>query len=193
MTKSIVDEQYIQGQGLLRYLLKQQELTLWAKAGEYLKKDILLSAASYFETEISEIIIKTAEIHSSKNQLIVSIIKQKAVSRQYHTYFNWDSAKNANSFFSLFGDDFKVMMQREIATNKSLEESIRAFLQLGQERNKLVHQNYAAITIDKTVKEIYRLYRKSLLFINIIQENYMHIKKIIVVNNIFSNNSSPTP
>ena len=37
MTKSIVDEQYIQGQGLLRYLLKQQELTLWAKAGEYLK------------------------------------------------------------------------------------------------------------------------------------------------------------
>lgn len=62
------------------------------------------------------------------------------------------------------------MMQREIATNKSLEESIRAFLQLGQERNKLVHQNYAAITIDKTVKEIYRLYRKSLLFINIIQE-----------------------
>ena len=72
MTKSIVDEQYIQGQGLLRYLLKQQELTLWAKAGEYLKKDILLSAASYFETEISEIIIKTAEIHSSKNQLIVS-------------------------------------------------------------------------------------------------------------------------
>ena len=46
MTKSIVDEQYIQGQGLLRYLLKQQELTLWAKAGEYYKKDILLSAAS---------------------------------------------------------------------------------------------------------------------------------------------------
>src|SRR5690554_5993569 len=93
---TIIDQQYESGNTLVDYLKSQQQLTFYNEAENNFRKTILLSAASFFEKEISETVIEFAKSHTGNNELVISIIKQKAVSRQYHTYFNWESA-NARS------------------------------------------------------------------------------------------------
>jgi len=43
--------------------------------------------------------------------------------------------------------------------------SVRAFLEVGNERKKLVHQDYATFAMDKTLDEMHRLYRDALPFV----------------------------
>lgn len=167
---TIIDQQYESGADLVDYLRSQQQVSFYTEAENNFRKTILLSAASYFEKEITDAVIEFAKSHSNNNELIVAIIKQKAVSRQYHTYFDWETAKNANKFFSLFGEEFKTIMTTRVKEDEKLNSSIKAFLEIGQERNKMVHQNFAEIVIDKTAEEIYTLYKEAILFINTIKK-----------------------
>lgn len=169
MTQTIIDQQYENGNLLVDYLKSQQQITFFNEAENNFRKTILLSSASFFEKEISDTVIQFAKSQSGDNELIISIIKQKAVSRQYHTYFDWDKATNANKFFSLFGEDFKNKMIKKVKDNPKLDHSIKSFLEIGQERNKMVHQNFAEIVIDKTTEEIYKLYQSSLFFIETVK------------------------
>ena len=72
----------------------------------------------------------------------------------------------ANKFFSLFGPTFKADRVQDIKNNPDLELAIKSFLELGDERNKLVHQNFADCTIQKTAKEVYDLYQQAAKFID---------------------------
>lgn len=69
------------------------------------------------------------------------------------------------NFLGLFGSEFKQMMGERIRASEELKNSIRAFLEVGNERNKLVHQDFASFSLEKTLDEIYALYRQSLLFV----------------------------
>lgn len=175
-TTTIIDQQYKSGNSLVDYLKSQQQLSFYAEAENNFRKTILLSAASYFEKEISETVIEFAKSHTNNNELIISLIKQKAVSRQYHTYFDWEKATNANKFFSLFGEDFKNKMIKKVKEDILLEASIKAFLEIGQERNKMVHQNFAEIVIDKTADEIYTLYQSALFFVDTVKKELIKSK-----------------
>lgn len=161
---TIIDRQYKNGNELIEYLKEHQQISLQNEAENNFRKTLLLSVASFFEKEISETVIEFAKSQSNNNELVISIIKQKAVNRQYHTYFDWE-ASNANIFFSLFGDEFKNRMVNEVKNDEKLDNSIKSFLELGRERNKIVHQNLAEIVIDKTAEEIYNLYKSALYFI----------------------------
>ena len=44
---------------------------------------------------------------------------------------------------------------------------MKAFLEIGNLRNQLVHENYADFRLDKTVDEIYGLYRTALYFLRV--------------------------
>ncbi|SPE54902.1 hypothetical protein SBV1_1970002 [Verrucomicrobia bacterium] len=46
-----------------------------------------------------------------------------------------------------------------------LADSIKALLEIGNERNRLVHQDYATFTLEKDSDEIYDLYQRGLLFV----------------------------
>lgn len=166
--QTIIDQQYENGNSLVDYLKTQQQITYFNEAENSFRKTILLSSASFFEKEISDTVIEFAKSHTSNNELVVAIIKQKAVSRQYHTYFSWDSA-NANAFFSLFGEDFKNRMIQKVKDDEKLDKAIKSFLEIGRERNKMVHQNFAEVVIDKTAEEIYKLYQDSLYFIETVK------------------------
>ena len=168
-TPPIIDQQYESGYSLVEFLKSKQELTLLNEAEKNFSKNILLSVASFFEKEITDIIFEFAKTRSNNDDLIVSIIMIKAVKRQFHTYFSWDEAKNANSFFAVFGEDFKAKMTKKVKEDAKLEDSIKAFLQLGQERNKLVHQNYAEAILEKTAEEIYKLYQQAMYFVDIMK------------------------
>lgn len=161
----IVGTRYKEFRGMIDYLETNKEISLKIVADDNLKKVLLLSAASYFEDEIKDIILSFVEKNSGNNPMINSFVKNKAVARQYHDYFDWN-AKNANRFFSLFGEEFKKQASGDVKGNSELEESIRAFLEIGNLRNELVHGNFAVFPIEKTVKEIYELYRLAHKFID---------------------------
>lgn len=164
--ETIIDKMYNDGQQLLDYLSSQNQLSFKSEAENNFRKNLLLSAASYFEKEVSDTIVNSAKSHTNDNALIVALVRSKVVARQYHTYFDWDQATNANKFFSLFGEEFKCQMAAKVKYDINLNNSIKSFLEIGAERNKMVHQNYAEIVIDKTAQEIFDLYKNALYFID---------------------------
>lgn len=164
MDKTIIDTVYEENQELDRYLISHNEISLQSNFDSNFRKTLLLSIGSYFEDLIKNHILEFAEEQARAAEPLIEFLKNKAIERQYHTYFNWDK-RNANAFFGLFGSGFKGFMEVEINKESDLQVSISAFLELGEIRNQLVHQNYATFPMDKTVEEIYKLYQKALLFV----------------------------
>ena len=82
----------------------------------------------------------------------------------YHQYFQWDK-ENANNFFGLFGNDFKLMAINDVKIDPKLEQAIKDFLELGYIRNQFAHQDFAKIIPNKTAEEYYNLYKSSKYFI----------------------------
>ena len=119
--------------------------------------------ASFFEDEIKQIIHRI--LLTSESKMLEEFIQKKILDRQYHTLFSWDAA-NVNSFFVLFGQDFKKFMIEKVRENEDLEKSIKDFLFLGKTRNELVHRNYALFKIDMTVDEIYIKFESALKFVD---------------------------
>ncbi|MDR7237319.1 HEPN domain-containing protein [Neobacillus drentensis] len=161
MAETIVDTVYKENKSVIEYLFEQQEVSFQQDMDNKLKKILLVSAASYFETRISEMLVSYFRQKTNNNENIVAFLKNKAISRQYHSYFDWERGTNINKFLSLFGDDFKREVSEEIR-NCELDSSVRAFLKLGNLRNQLVHINMAAFNIYLTGEEIYELYKEAL-------------------------------
>ncbi len=164
MAETVIDKLYEDTHALLEYLAGQGEISFQSSVDDNFRKTLLLSIASYFEDKIKESIVNFTEESVGQDSLISHFLRRKAIERQYHTFFNWDSS-NANQFFGLFGSDFKKFMDNEIKNDAQLSEAIRAFIELGRTRNQLVHQNFATFPLEKTAEEIYNLYKNALLFV----------------------------
>jgi len=155
------------------FLLKSSQLSLVSNVEKNLTKLYALSMASYFEKEIQTILIEYISRISNNSSHIESFVRKKAISMQYHTFFVWGEkdqidkpGKNANAFFSLFGEDIKNTIESDIKNNKDLDESVKAFLEIGHIRNILVHSNFAAYNFDsKTTQELFTLFCKAEIFI----------------------------
>lgn len=130
---------------------------------------MLLSAASFFESTIKEKLIHFFQGQFSDGEEIIEFIRYQAIERQYPTDFDW-SRRNANSFFALFGSDFKDFMSEEIKADSRLESAIVAFREIGAVRNHLVHQNFALYPLEKTMDEICELYRSAVDCVNLFPE-----------------------
>jgi len=165
MAQTIVDRLYDDFYELSKLLNQSNEISLISSAEENFKKSLLLSAASYFEKRLSDCVVEfTCEV-AGEQHIITSLIKNKAIKRQYHTWFKWDD-KNANSFFALFGSEFSQLAKSAVKTNNALDDAIKAFLELGNDRNRLVHQDFGNFTLEKTTLEIYELYKSAMLFLD---------------------------
>jgi hypothetical protein len=170
-----INEEY---SSIVKYLSESNQPSFESDLNKHFKKVLLLSAASYFEHEIQKILIGFVASSSDNNPMLISLLKSKAISQQYHTYFDWGQkndpdkpGKNANKFFSLFGANFKSEMIATVKANSDLDSSIQAFIELGHLRNILVHSNFAAYNFDtKTTNDIYDLYNKGKGFIDFLIE-----------------------
>lgn len=164
---TVVDTLWHDFRGLLDYLDESQQVSLRNVAEETFRKAILLAAASHFEHRLSEDILTFVKESSNSNRLLLSFVKNKAVSRQFHTFFDWDTS-NANKFFRLFGEDFGAFMSAELRADDALRTSLEAFLEIGRERNRIVHQDFASYSLEKTAEEIYDLYGRALQFVEMV-------------------------
>jgi hypothetical protein len=168
---SIIDRIYQDNLDLLTFLQEKNEPSFMVQFDTVFTKTLLLSAASYFEHEICRMVQAFIEYKAQNDECVIAIVKQKAIERQYHTYFDWNG-KNANKFFSLFGSTFKEKRLQDIKDNPDLQSAIKSFLELGNERNKLVHQNFADCTIEKTAEEVYKLYQQAAVFIDFLDSQF---------------------
>jgi hypothetical protein len=164
---TIIDSLYKEFTDLLYFLDQSKEISLRSTVDATFKKTLALSAASYFEDEIRTILTRFVDEKSNSNALLNSFVRNKAIARQYHSFFDW-RGNNANTFFSLFGDEFKRSAIEDIKSDSDLSQAIKDFLDLGNTRNELAHLNFANIDLDKTAEEVYRQFKRASKFITFI-------------------------
>lgn len=164
--KEFIDNYY----ELKNYLIGNGQISLENNIENHLKKVMLLSCASYYENEIQRIIKEFID-RNSKDEKVKSFAYNKAIARQYHTYFKWDG-KNINNFLGLFGEEFKKEISNKITQDEELNMQMRAFLEIGNERNKMVHENFMVYQLDKTFDEIIILNEAAERFIDFLNEQF---------------------
>ena len=170
MKSERIDRQYADSQELCKYLMSEQEVSFANYVSDVYTKVLLLSAASYFESRISKILIEYAKKVSGSDKRIANLVEAKVVERQYHTLFNWKD-RNTNSFWKLFGEDTKLSVREKIDKEDGgeLREAELSFLFIGNQRNMLVHENFAEFNFNHTAEEIYGEYEKACKFISFIE------------------------
>ncbi len=164
LSESIVDAINRERQEIRDFLSNNGEISLQTSADSHLRKVLLLSAASYFEEHVIHAIESFAARHHSEAPMLTEFIRNKALTRQYFTLFDWDCG-NANKFWSLFGISFKQYMKERLMSDDGLSVAVKDFLELGALRNKLVHQNFGSFHLEKTADEIFALYNSASRFV----------------------------
>jgi hypothetical protein len=180
---SSVDRLYADFSDLLRFLDTNQEPSFRSVAEDSFRKGLLLASASYFETAVCNAIEEFVRACSADSEPVIALVRKKALSRQYHTLFNWDSS-NANVLFGLFGETFEKSAKLEIASDVTLAAAVAAFMEIGRDRNRLVHQNYVEYSLEKTTDDIHDLFKKASVFVDWLRSKFA--KTAVVV-------SSPLP
>ncbi len=164
MTQTVVDTLWNDLHELAGYLSQSGQISFQQVAEDNLKKSLILSSASYFEATLSESVLEYVADRANGNTLVYGLVRSKAIKRQFHTWFDWDNG-SLGAFQSMFGDAFKDHLKAHIAADEQLKAAVSSFLEMGRDRNRLVHQNYASFTIEKTAQEIYNTYRSALYFV----------------------------
>lgn len=165
MESEQIERQYKEEKEIYEYLMDKGEVSYASYLGDIYKKTLALSAASFFESKISEIILKYANNVTGKDKRIAELIRRKVIERQYHTLFVWD-AKNTNAFWGLFGDDTKAKVKDKFTRDTSMKKSEEDFLYVGNLRNLIVHENFAEYEVNITAEEIYSRYKSACNFVS---------------------------
>lgn len=167
MESDRIKRQYDDSKELYGYLMGKGEVSFATYIDSVYKKVLVLSAASYFESTVSNLILQFANEVSSKDKRIVKLIESKVIERQYHTLFDWNS-KNTNAFWKLFGDETKTKARSTIDGDEMLKSAENSFIRMGQLRNRLVHENFAEYDVNLTLEDIYSEYRLACTFVSFI-------------------------
>jgi hypothetical protein len=130
---------------------------------EIFRKHLILSSASHFEFRISNAIESHAKTIASSDGCVFALVKHKALKRQYHTFFDWDNLK-LGTFTTLMGDSLGLKLKEAYKEEQGRLE-VDAFLEIGQLRNRLVHNNFVSFQCEKTSCEILELCNKAESFV----------------------------
>jgi RiboL-PSP-HEPN len=172
MADTIIDKLYKDNESILSYLIAAKEVSMYSDLDDKLKKVLVMSAASFFEKELKSIIEAFVSQTGNDNPALLSLVKNKAIERQFHTYFNWNGA-SANTFFSIFGEVFSTHCRAEVKRDETLANAVAAFMELGATRNQLAHMNFGAFPVQKTSSELYSLYKTAVRFIDFVRKKLL--------------------
>jgi len=164
MDANIVDVLHKEFKELVDYLDINNEVSLRSLADDNFRKSLLLASASFFEKELTKGVIDFVIESTYKDHVVAWLVQKNVINQKYHSWFEWDKV-NANKFFALFGADFSKEAKSAVKSDNELEKSIRDFMELGLSRNRLVHQDFASFTLEKTSEEIYASYKNALIFV----------------------------
>lgn len=166
-----VQEVYDEHAAIVAHLQDAGELSYSTTLELTFPKVMLLAAASNLEEQVKSAVTNFVRQKAGGSEEVVNFLRNKAIERQYHTFFQWDG-KNANQFFAFFGDNFKERMKDIVNGDSELGQSIRDFLDLGNARNSLVHGDYAVAATDKSARDVLSQYHSACLFVRRLEANF---------------------
>lgn len=97
--------------------------------------------------------------------------KKSAFDQRYHTFFDWKCAesespeKGVEGFVSKFGQQFKAEHKKQIIDSPSLRQGAASFIQIGHQRNEMVHTGFTNYTNEKTNAEIIEHHRAAIRYL----------------------------
>ena len=152
-------------QDMVDYLQSNGQILLQSRAQDAFSKTLVVAAASYFEIQLTQIIVELYRESTAGVEALAQFVERKAIGRGFAQLFQWDR-RNANYFYSFFGEEFASRMEQKVRDSDGLADSVRAFLEIGNLRNQMVHGDYADFQLGKTVDEVYDLYQKAAKFVD---------------------------
>lgn len=163
---------------IYNYLLNLGEVSFANDIDLYYKKILVFSCASLFENLICNEIYDVAKNKSPMP--IAEFIRNKAIERQYHTYFNWKECKTSsiNGFLGLWGDDFKTTFANKIKSDIKLNKGVIAFIKIGNERNLMAHENFIEYSPAMTFAEVESLYGEAEYFVDKLLQELRNINNV---------------
>ncbi|MEK6285649.1 MAG: HEPN domain-containing protein [Acidobacteriota bacterium] len=166
---TLIDTLFREQKELAGFLQGQGQVSFSQNVEAFLSKTLLLSIASYFESRITNTITDYAARVSNADEALTSLVRIKAIERQYFTYFQWrEGNRSVMPFFAMFGTLLRDSAKLELK-EPELARAVAAFLQLGDIRNLLVHENFASYPLEMTSDEVYGLYVEALKFVSYIE------------------------
>jgi len=169
MSEPSVTTMFAEHRAVAEHLAARGEVSFANIVEDNFRKSLLLAAASYFEHKLTFSVMEFALEQTNNVDLIPSVVHSKAINRQYHTWFAWDTS-NANQFFKMFGDNFLAFMKLQVKEDEKLERSIAAFLSIGLARNRLAHNDFASFTLEKTSQEVFEEFELGRYFVDKVPE-----------------------
>ena len=155
---------------LVAHLESANSLLLRDRAESAFAKTLLIAAASYFEVHLTQTIIDLYLEMTQGVEELAEFVRRQAIGRRFAQLFQWGSdespGRNANSFYVSFGEKFSAHMKQRVQVDRDFDESVKAFLEIGNLRNQMVHGNYADFQLNKTVEEVYSLYTQAGRFVD---------------------------
>ena len=170
-TRRLIEALYTENSDLIKYLSEQGEVSFVASVDKTFNKVLLLAIASYFEKHITDILKQFFTVQSGNNPLLLDYITRTTLDRKYHTLFTWDTGKKSgiNPFLKIFGESFRKEFDELTQKDKKLESGILEFLELGNKRNELVHENFIGYLLQYSPQEIYDKFEKAVYFVDRLQ------------------------
>lgn len=163
---NVVNQYYLDCCELLESAKRNGAMSTVVVSEAIVQKHFAICVASHFEKILCNAVETYYQNASGIHTPAVSFVRNRAIERQYHTWFDWNET-NANRFFSFFGKEFKKYMIDKMEEEDRLNASVKDFLELGRERNKLVHGDLSTVSFDKTMDEIFLKYKSACLFVDL--------------------------
>lgn len=139
------------------------DMSLWVDLNAVFVKALIIAAASEFEVSLSKMILEYVVERAARDEAVVSLVKNKVLERQFHTFFQWDG-KNVNGFFGLFGSGVRARAD-EAMRESDFRRAVESFLQIGARRNLLAHNNFAVQELDWSIDDVVERYTHGRRFV----------------------------
>jgi HEPN superfamily RiboL-PSP-like protein len=172
MSAEFVEAFYRAHAELGQYLIDAREISYATDFNTSFRRSLVLAIASFFEHEVTGVMREIPARHAGGSVIVTALLERQVIRRKYHTFFNWDDL-SAGPFFALFGDEYKTMAQARVRADAGIGAAMKAFLELGQIRNRLVHENFVAFTVDKTPEELMDQFRIAQAFVAFMRETLL--------------------
>lgn len=164
-SRTIVDDRYDEGASVVARLFEEGSLSEGQALQDLLRRTFVVGAASFFEQRLKDALLDFTSKRSNADSAVVSLVKTALVDRGFHQMFQWE-AKNANRFFTFFGPELGEEMKKKCGAE--LRGPMQSFMELGNLRNCIVHQNFHVFYFEKTLDECYVSYRDAILFVDFV-------------------------
>ncbi|UVJ38026.1 HEPN domain-containing protein [Arthrobacter sp. CJ23] len=129
-------------------------------------KHLLVAAASSLEDRVKALVPEIFGRHGTDR--LAAFVAKQVMARGYHTLFDWRGG-TAQGFFTSFGEVCGQTFKAALKADDVLKAQHGAFMQLGDLRNQVVHNDYASALIELTPAEIIARYKLSLEFVDRIE------------------------